>query len=93
MSLQLPDSFKEFAVEYTGGKGPNKTLISHCNREIFHAQWELLLDDEFLAAYEHGILIQCYDGIIRRLFPRIFTYSADFPEKFVNCYQVFLSFI
>ena len=82
--LQLPDTFKEFAIAYTGGKGPNKFLMTHCHREIFHAQWKILLDDEFLAAYEHGILIQCQDGIIRRLYPRIFTYSADLPEKYIH---------
>jgi hypothetical protein len=48
-----------------------------------HAIWRLLLDDEFLHAYEHGIVIKCEDGIFRRFFPRIFTYSADYPEKSV----------
>lgn len=50
--------------------------------------WLLLLDKEFMEAYEHGILIECADGVIRRLFPRIFTYSADYPEKcvFVRMY-------
>jgi hypothetical protein len=58
---------------------------------MFHAQWKILLDDEFLAAYERGILIQCQDGITRRLYPRIFTYSADFPEKFVDSFLSSLS--
>jgi hypothetical protein len=63
--------------------------MAHCNREMFHEQWKILLDDEFLAAYEHGILIECDDGITRRLYPRIFTYSADFPEKFVCSFSPF----
>ncbi len=47
-----------------------------------HAIWEqLLLDDDFMHAYEHGIVIKFADGISRRVFPRIFTYSADYPEK------------
>ncbi len=46
-----------------------------------HALWLLLLDEEFLHAYEHGIVIRCGDGITRHVFPRIFTYSADYPEK------------
>ncbi|KAJ6605147.1 hypothetical protein B0H10DRAFT_1886664, partial [Mycena sp. CBHHK59/15] len=46
-----------------------------------HAIWRLLLDDEFLEAYEHGIVIESEDGIFRRFYPRIFTYSADYPEK------------
>ncbi|KIK31508.1 hypothetical protein CY34DRAFT_33015, partial [Suillus luteus UH-Slu-Lm8-n1] len=35
----------------------------------------------FLDAYRHGIVLWCPDGILRRVFPRIFTYSADYPEK------------
>ncbi|KAF8218466.1 hypothetical protein L208DRAFT_1351176, partial [Tricholoma matsutake] len=40
-----------------------------------------ILDDEFLEAYEHGIVIKCCDGIWRHFYPRIFTYSADYKEK------------
>jgi hypothetical protein len=43
----------------------------------------LLLDPAFMHAYEHGIVIQFADGILRRIFPRLFTYSADYPEKYV----------
>jgi len=43
--------------------------------------WLLLLDGDFMHAYEHGIVLLCGDGIYRRLFPRFFTYSADYPEK------------
>jgi hypothetical protein len=49
-----------------------------------HAIWSLLLDEEFLHAYTYGIVIQCIDGIERRVYPRIFTYSADYPEKYVH---------
>lgn len=49
-----------------------------------HAQWRILLDDEFVEAYEHGIVILCCDGILRRFYPRILTYSADYPEKYVS---------
>jgi hypothetical protein len=37
--------------------------------------------EEFLEAYQHGIVITCLDGIKCRFYPRIFTYSADYPEK------------
>jgi hypothetical protein len=40
-----------------------------------------MLDDDFLHAYEFGLLVECGDGVIRRLFPRIFAYAADYPEK------------
>ncbi|KAF7966593.1 hypothetical protein HWV62_37801 [Athelia sp. TMB] len=77
----LPDSFKDFASEHLGSKGISQKLMTHCRRELFHAQWEILLDDEFLHAYQHGIVIQCSDGVTRRFYPRILTYSADYPEK------------
>ncbi len=38
----------------------------------------------FLKAYEHGVVIACCDGITRRFYPRIFAYSADYPEKYVT---------
>jgi hypothetical protein len=43
--------------------------------------WDVLLDVEFMEAYEHGFVMKCLDGIIRRFYPRIFTYSADYQEK------------
>jgi hypothetical protein len=56
-------------------------MLAHLKRELFHEIWNLLLDDEFMDAYENGMVIDCVDGITRRVFPRIFTYSADLPEK------------
>ncbi|KAG1765159.1 hypothetical protein EV702DRAFT_981687 [Suillus placidus] len=78
---KLPDSFKDFASTYTHGKGASRKCAAHCHRELFQAQWKVLLDDEFLEAYEHGIVILCCDGVEHRFYPQIFTYSADYPEK------------
>lgn len=64
------------------GKGASAQLLAHCRRELFHESWKLILDDEFVQAYKHGIVIDCADGIRRRVYPRIFTYSADYPEKY-----------
>ncbi|KAF5351441.1 hypothetical protein D9758_013515 [Tetrapyrgos nigripes] len=55
--------------------------ITHLKRELMHAVWALILDPEFMHAYEHGIKLKCGDGVERRLFPRFFTYSADYPEN------------
>ena len=60
--------------------------MTHLKRELMHAVWELLLDDEFMEAYEHGIVVKCADGVIRRIYPRFFTYSADYPEKYMICH-------
>ena len=56
-------------------------MITHLRREIMQAIWTLLLDDEFMDAYINGIVLEFSDGIMRRWYPRFFTYSADYPEK------------
>ncbi|KAG2346750.1 hypothetical protein BDR05DRAFT_974360 [Suillus weaverae] len=78
---KLPDLFKDFTCSYTQGKGIGRECTTHCHRELFQAQWRILFDPEFLEAYEHGIVILCCDSIERRFYPRVFTYSADYPEK------------
>ena len=79
---KLPDSFKDTVKVHLGDKAKlTAPLLTHCHRELFHAQWDVLLDDEFLHVYTHGIVIKCHDGIDRRFYPRIFSYSADYPEK------------
>ncbi|RXW14632.1 hypothetical protein EST38_g11221 [Candolleomyces aberdarensis] len=80
---RLPDQFNDFYIKYTRKKTVNPAVLTHCHRELFHEQWKVLLDDEFTHAYEHGIVIECADGIKRRWFPRILTYSADYPEKII----------
>lgn len=44
--------------------------------------WKALLDDKFLDAWKHGMIVLCGDGVWRRLYPRILTYSADYPERY-----------
>ncbi|KAH9922415.1 uncharacterized protein B0H18DRAFT_935413 [Fomitopsis serialis] len=56
-------------------------ILRFCKQELIHAIWRLILDPEFMHAYEHGCLVKCGDGIWRRLFPRFFIYAADYPEK------------
>ncbi|KAG2345692.1 hypothetical protein BDR05DRAFT_974997 [Suillus weaverae] len=78
---KLLDSFKDFTGTYTDGKGIGHECNTHCHRDLFQAQWKVLLDDKFLEAYKHGIVILCCDGVERRFYPRVFTYLADYPEK------------
>ncbi|KAJ2934434.1 hypothetical protein H1R20_g2679, partial [Candolleomyces eurysporus] len=75
------DEFKEFVTSKFQGRLPPKSFLAHCKMEMFHAQWEILLDDELLDAIQNGIVIMCQDGVERRFYIRIFTYSADYPEK------------
>ncbi|KAF7292248.1 hypothetical protein MIND_01252200 [Mycena indigotica] len=72
------DTLKDWHPKWRTQK---RHILAHCKRELMHAVWRFLLDDEFLHAYRYGIVIVCADGKARRVYPRIFTYSADYPEK------------
>ncbi|KAF9033895.1 hypothetical protein BJ165DRAFT_1396369 [Panaeolus papilionaceus] len=77
----LPSNLQDIYMKAFNNVSASKDTISHLKRELMHAVWRLLLNSEFMKAYEHGFVIQCSDGIWRRIFPRFFTYSADYPEK------------
>ena len=75
------DDFDDWYLEHYGRKPPDY-IKTHMRRELVQAVWRLLLDDDFVEAWKSGIKIACGDGILRRVFPRVFTYSADYPEKY-----------
>jgi len=78
----LPDSFQDFAASFCSKWGTQKRdLMTHCRRELMHGVWKFLLDADFIHAYKCGMAVTCADGIERRVYPRLFTYSADYPEK------------
>jgi hypothetical protein len=78
----LPDSFQDFAASFCSKWGTQKKdLMTHCRRELMHGVWKFLLDADFIHAYKCGMVVKCADGIERRVYPRFFTYSADYPEK------------
>ncbi len=81
--FKLPDTIADFISTFIQTKSRRAAVLTHCRRELMHQVWQLMLDEEFLEAYEHGIVIHCIDGVWRRIYPRIFTYSADYPEKYV----------
>jgi hypothetical protein len=81
---QLPDRVKDLLSSLPRiSKSGITALHTHCQRELFHACWDTLLDEEFLHAYRHGMVLKCADGVLRRIFLHIFTYSADYPKKCV----------
>ncbi|KAJ3768980.1 hypothetical protein FB446DRAFT_813657 [Lentinula raphanica] len=77
---KLPDDFYDFYKEHYQ-HAPPEAVLTHMRRELMQAVWDLILDEEFMEAYENGIVLTCGDGVTRRIFPRLFTYSADYPEK------------
>ena len=58
-------------------------IILQARRDLFQSVWLILLSPAFVHAYVYGVLIEFPDKIIRRVFPRILFYSADYPERSV----------
>ncbi|THV04136.1 hypothetical protein K435DRAFT_649906, partial [Dendrothele bispora CBS 962.96] len=63
------------------GCSPSPTIFTHLKRELMQAIWALILDDELMHTYEHGLALQYSDGIMQRLFARFYTYSMDYLKK------------
>ncbi|TBU51624.1 hypothetical protein BD310DRAFT_833925 [Dichomitus squalens] len=81
----LPDGLLQF-YEETFGVPASAAVIRLLKYDLMQKVWLLLLDAEFMHAVKHGVLIVCGDGITRRVFPRVFMYLADYPEKcLVSC--------
>nr|GAT47145.1 predicted protein [Mycena chlorophos] len=77
---QLPDTIRDTYREHYGCEMPDE-VFRHLKRDLMHQIWELLLSDDFMEAYDNGIKIRCWDGLVRLVFPRFFIYGADYPEK------------
>jgi len=67
-SAQLNDAIYD-AYKREFNEKPSPETLTHLRRELIHAVWRLLLDGEFMDAYENGIVIMFPDGIERRVFP------------------------
>ena len=53
-------------------------ILTHLRRELAHAIWQILLNDDLMRAYTEGEAIKLSD---ETMFPRFLFYSADYPEK------------
>jgi hypothetical protein len=64
-SCQLPDNVKDILSGlFRISKSGMALLHTHCRRELFHGCWEILLDEDFVHAYRHGIILRCADGVL-----------------------------
>ena len=63
------------------GIAPTKDMLTHLKHELVQAIWALLLTPDFMLAYVQGLVLVCADNMKRRLYPRFFVYTADYPEK------------
>jgi hypothetical protein len=63
------------------GQPASGQTLKQLKKDLFHAVWELLIDDDFVHAYVHGLVFKLFDRLSRVGFPRFFFYSMDYPEK------------
>ncbi|KAH9848646.1 hypothetical protein C2E23DRAFT_785618 [Lenzites betulinus] len=76
----LPDTIQDAYIKIYG-IAATAAVLTFLKRELMQQIWLLLMDDHFMYAYVHGILLLCGDKVLRRLFIRFFIYAADYPEK------------
>ncbi|KAF9444409.1 hypothetical protein P691DRAFT_796554 [Macrolepiota fuliginosa MF-IS2] len=62
----LPNTVREQYIMLLGYP-PSSAVLTHLKHKLMHAIWRLILNDEFLHSYKHGIVVNCTD--------------ADYPEK------------
>ncbi|KAF9032624.1 hypothetical protein BJ165DRAFT_1535025 [Panaeolus papilionaceus] len=77
---KLPEDIQTWYLK-TFGVYATKETLSHLRRELFHAVWLLLLDDDLREAYLNGMDVVFWDKVERRVFPRFFIYAMDYLEK------------
>ncbi|KAI0654691.1 hypothetical protein C8Q70DRAFT_925386 [Cubamyces menziesii] len=76
----LPDSIQDWYCRIYE-IAATAAVLTFLKRELMQHIWLILMDDWFMYAYIHGLLLECGDGILRRLFIRFLFYAADYPEK------------
>ncbi|THU84721.1 hypothetical protein K435DRAFT_687006 [Dendrothele bispora CBS 962.96] len=86
----LPDKIRDVYQEIFN-QLPSKNELAHLRRELVHVILAFIFSPSFREAYLNGVEVQCIDGILRRLFPRLFSYSADYVEKVLLAAMMFLS--
>ena len=61
LSFQLPGHVQSFIQKFaTGATDP---LMTHCRCELFHEAWKVLLDEDFIHAHLHVVIMDYADGI------------------------------
>ena len=79
---QLPDSFESWISDWHPHWNSQRSqLMAHCQRELIHTIWKYLLDGDFIHAMKYGVIVTCHNSVRRQIYPRIFTYSANYPKK------------
>lgn len=56
-------------------------MLTHLHRELAHAIWKLLLNEDLMYTYTEGEAMKLFDENMWAMFPRFLFYSVDYLEK------------
>ncbi|KAF7311192.1 hypothetical protein MKEN_01020700 [Mycena kentingensis (nom. inval.)] len=76
----LPESLAEDYLKYYGHP-ISDDVLKFLKRELIHRLWDILLTPEFIDAWINGFPLECWDKLIRRLFPRFCDIRRRLPRK------------
>lgn len=79
LDSQLGDGVQE-AYKKSFGKLATAEMLTHLRRDLMQALWLILMDDDFMHAYIHGMELKFIGD--NHFFPRFLTDSKDYPEKY-----------
>ena len=83
----LADSFEDFASTFHCKWGTQRSdILTHCQREVMHAIWYFLLDNDFLHAYTYGMLfnaLMAVNGVCTHAFSH--TQLIIQRSTFIHC--------
>ena len=57
-------------------------MLTHLRRELMQEVWLILMDDDFMNAYIHGLELDFIEDDLYVFFPQFLTDSKDYPEKY-----------
>ena len=52
-------------------KVPSAAMLTHLRRELAHAIWHLMLDDDLMRTYIDGEAIKLFNEVMQALFPSL----------------------
>ena len=66
-------------------------MLTHLRRELMQEVWLILMDDDFMHAYIHGLELDEDDAYT--FFLRFLTDSNDYPEKYAFTLSTFCLYL
>ncbi|KAJ3557650.1 hypothetical protein NM688_g1363 [Phlebia brevispora] len=89
----IPSLPKDIQDRYKAvhGQPLSKDVLKLMKTDLVHVIWLIMLNPKLMEAYLNGLLVECGDEILRRMFIRFFLYCSDYPERVLMLCLKFLA--